>query len=260
MTIYDTIGTAYNITRKADPYIAHKMFDLLSPVQGGLYLDIGCGTGNYLKALSAMGAHFYGIDPSEVMLEKASQQNPTATFIQAKAEQIPLADNFFDGAMAMFTLHHWDNILHGLKEINRVLKPGSKLAIMSFTPEQMKGYWLSHYFPKMIEKCMAQLPGLDAMNDLLVQGGFTEVIVENYFVQPDLEDHFMYSNKYKPEMYLHPEIRANISGFSTFAVPTEIENGLATLKQDIESGTINTIMKQYENDLGDYLFLVAEKS
>lgn len=45
--IYDTIGKTYDSTRQADPEITQKLLELLCPIVGGKYLDIGCGSGNY---------------------------------------------------------------------------------------------------------------------------------------------------------------------------------------------------------------------
>ena len=133
MTVYNKIGEGYNATRKADPYIASRLHELLSPMPDGLYIDIGCGTGNYLKALSDMGLNLYGVDPSEVMLVKAKAKNTNAIFIEAKAESIPLPDDFFDGALAVLTIHHWTDTLKGLQEVigslKRVLK-WSSLALL----------------------------------------------------------------------------------------------------------------------------------
>lgn len=44
---YDHIGINYNTTRKADRYLTEKLCEYLNPKLNGLYLDIGCGTGNY---------------------------------------------------------------------------------------------------------------------------------------------------------------------------------------------------------------------
>src|SRR5688572_7818509 len=126
MTLYDTIGNNYNTTRKADPFIAGRLYELLQPVSNGQYLDIGCGTGNYLTALSEKGLRFYGIDPSETMLQEAKAKNKQATFIKASAENIPLDNDSIDGAIGTFTMHHWDDIGKGLAELYRILKPGSR--------------------------------------------------------------------------------------------------------------------------------------
>ncbi|WP_276134494.1 class I SAM-dependent methyltransferase [Polluticoccus soli] len=257
--LYDTIGKAYNATRCADPYIAGRVFELLSPRPDGLYLDIGCGTANYLTALAEKGVKFYGVDPSETMLAEARKKDNGAQFFNAKAEALPFGDEFFDGCTATFTLHHWDNKLKGLKEVNRVLKPGSKIVFLSFCGEQMRGYWLNHYFPEMMKRSWELLPELPEMELLLNNAGFQLATIEKYFVQEDLQDHFVYSNKHRPEQYLRPEIRANASSFAAFCSPEELTSGLTALEADIVNRRIYDIMKSYENDKGDYIFLVAQK-
>ncbi len=68
--IYNKIGTGYNQTRRADPYITNRLFSLLNSANGTkTYLDVGCGTGNYTIRLAEMGLRFIGMDPSDVMLE-----------------------------------------------------------------------------------------------------------------------------------------------------------------------------------------------
>ena len=256
--VYDRAGVGYNNTRCADPYLAGRLYEMLSPVAGGIYLDIGCGTGNYLTALAEKGIRFYGIDPSETMLKEARLKNNNAVFINAHAEHIPIDNNFFDGAIATFTLHHWKDMQRGLTEVNRVLKPGAKLVMLSFTPEQLMGYWLHHYFPRMIERSLLT-PPLPEMETILNNSGFTLSYTEKYFVKEDLQDHFLYSNKSRPEQYLRPEVRNGASSFTVFSEPEELSEGLIALESEIKSGKITEVMKKYENDFGDYLFLVGTK-
>ena len=256
---YDNIGTGYNSTRRADPYLAERMYQLLQPKAEGLYLDIGCGTGNYLTALAKKGLSFVGIDPSETMLQEARVKDNGATFICGKAEHIPMPDGHFDGAIAVVTLHHWDDMLKGLTEVARVLKPGARLVCFSFTPEQSQAYWLNHYFPKTMERTFFITPPLDEMRDILNKAGFSKVSTEKYFVHDGLEDHFLMSGKYKPEMYLSPEMRKNTSLFSYYADQADVDAGLAMLEADIESGKVKQVIQDHENDLGDYIFLVAER-
>jgi ubiquinone/menaquinone biosynthesis C-methylase UbiE len=256
--IYDTVGVGYNTTRRADPYLTSRLYEMLAPRGDGIYADVGCGTGNYLHALTEKGLRFYGIDPSERMLVEARAKNPGTTFIHSKAEDLPLEDNFFSGATACFTLHHWTDIQQGLTEVCRILRPGSRLVILSWTPEQILNYWLNHYFPRMMQaSCVT--PPLEEMEAVLNNAGFMLTATEKYFVQPDLQDHFLYSNKFRPEQYLRPEIRNGASSFTVYADPAEVEAGLVLLEQDITSGKINEVMQQYENDFGDYMFLIAEK-
>jgi ubiquinone/menaquinone biosynthesis C-methylase UbiE len=257
MTIYNQIGKGYNSTRQADPYIAQCLYELLVLKREGKYLDIGCGTGNYFKALREKGVELIGVDPSEIMLETARRQNPSDTFIEASADALPFDAASYDGAMAVLTLHHWPSIPEGLKEIRRVLKRDTALCIFSYTPEQMRGYWLYHYFPKMVETCMKIVPDLSSMQEMLTEAGFSEIHTKPYFVKPDLQDHFIYSYKFQPEKYLLEEVRNNTSGFRVFADPLEVEEGIKQLAKDIKSGAIDAIISSYENDLGDYLFIQA---
>lgn len=257
--VYDKIGKGYNTTRRADPYITEKLYGFLAPHQDGYYLDIGCGTGNYLKALSEKGLKFYGIDPSGRMLDQAKHTNPGTTFIQAQAEQLPIEDNFFEGGMGNFTLHHWDDMQQGLNEVYRVIKPGATFIFFSFTPEQVMNYWLAHYFPNTMQNSADVIPSYEDMVTLFRNTGFETIDTEKYFVTNELTDHFLYSNKYRPQNYLNPEIRNGASSFTKYADREEVESGLAALEEDIRSGAIEQIIQQYENELGDYLFYIVQK-
>jgi SAM-dependent methyltransferase len=258
-TIYNTIGTGYNSTRKADPYIASRLLHFLKPEPGKLYLDIGCGTGNYTIALANKGVGFVGVEPSDEMLKEARMRNDTINWLQGTAEQIPANDNSFDGVIATLTIHHWANIGQSLKEIYRVTKPGARLVFFTATSSQMEGYWLNHYFPGMLRSSIDQMPSFETINDELIKTGFEIVITEKYFVQDDLQDNFLYSGKNKPELYLNNEIRKGISSFAALANAEEVEKGLSVLHADLESGQFIHIKEKYANDLGDYLFIVAER-
>lgn len=257
--LYNTIGKGYNTTRRADPYIAGRLYELLSPVPGGSYLDIGCGTGNYTAALMQKGLNMQGADPSATMLQEARKKIPGAELVCANAENLPFDKDSFDGSIASFTFHHWSDKLKGLSEMYRVLKPGARLVFLSFTPEQMRGYWLYHYFPEMIQRSWELVPGIAGMEKLLNETGFRLAATEKYFVQDDLQDHFLYSNKYRPEAYLDEEIRKGISSFAAFSASGEVAAGLKALEADIQAGYIKEVIDSYENEHGDYLFYVAEK-
>ena len=82
---------------------------------------------------------------------------------------------------------------------------------------------------------------------------------EKYFIQPDLQDHFLYVGKHRPRLYMDAQIRQGISSFSALANQAEVRVGLQQLEEDITSGVVQQHIEAYENDLGDYLFIVAEK-
>ena len=258
-TKYNKIGINYNQTRKADPYLTEQLLKHLNPNKEGLYLDIGCGTGNYTNALQKKGFQFIGIDPSIEMLQKGQAQNEDIQWKIGSAEKTDLAQKSVNGIIGTLTIHHWTNLTRAFSELEYILKPNGKIVIFTSTPQQMKGYWLNHYFPKMLEDSMVQMPTLKTVEDAMLSAGLKITTTEIYNIKPDLKDQFLYCGKQNPEFYFDETIRHGISSFSALSNKDEVEIGLATLRTDIDSGKINQIIKSYENDFGDYLYIIGEK-
>ncbi len=257
--LYDKIGLDYNSTRNADPFLVSRLLYFLKPVTGKTYLDIGCGTGNYTVALAEQGFKCCGVDPSAAMLKKAQLRNTEIEWLQGTAENIPVANNEFEGAIATLTIHHWKDLQRSFKEISRVLKEKGRIVIFTSTSEQTGGYWLNHYFPEMLKNSSLQMPSIHIINEALVHAGFNIIATEKYFIKDDLQDQFLYVGKNRPHLYFNEAIRKGISSFAALANSEEVEKGLRELKKDIESNTFEQIKQQYENELGDYLFITAEK-
>lgn len=256
---YDIIGKGYNTTRRADSFISSRLSYLLGLEKNKKYLDIGCGTGNYTILLANGEFKFYGIDPSDKMIRVAQSKNSYITWLQGTAEQIPLNNETIDGIIATLTIHHWTNLEISFQEIKRVLNEIGRVVLFTSTPEQMKGYWLNHYFPRMLEISIEQMPSLETIHHIATTVGFTSITTENYFVRDDLQDSFLYVGKDKPDIYLSEEFRQGISSFTLFSNESELKNGLLNLSADIRSGKFKEIQKQYDNELGDYLFISMRK-
>ena len=255
---YDKIGIDYNLTRRADKYLTKQLLHHLQPTKNKKYLDIGCGTGNYTNELQKNGFDFIGVDPSELMLEKAIPKNDKIDWEIGSAENTQLSENFVDGIIGSLTIHHWTDLTIGFSELNKVLKPNGRIVIFTSTPEQMKGYWLNHYFPKMLSDSIIQMPTLERVERAMKDSGIEFLETHKYFIKPDLEDHFLYCGKHNPELYFDEQIRQGISSFSSLSNQTEVENGLGELRADIDSGKIKEVITSYENDLGDYLYIIGK--
>lgn len=256
---YDRIGRGYNQKRQADPFLFSMMEELLAPSQDHTYLDIGCGTGNYTLEFAKKGHSFIGVEPSHSMLEVARNRSSQIEWLQGRAEDIPLENERVAGSLASLTLHHWTDIPKGMKEMARVLKPNANVVIFTSDPIQMEGYWLNHYFPNMLQKSIRQMPQLSLIRKAMEDTGLELLEEIPYFVKDDLQDHFLYVGKNKPKHYLNPAIRNGISSFRDLALQTEVQQGLSNLEKDIQSGQIREVMGQYQNELGDYLFVKARK-
>jgi ubiquinone/menaquinone biosynthesis C-methylase UbiE len=259
--LYNKIGTVYNETRRADRFLTERFRRFLSPAADENYLDVGCGTGNYTCALAVGEDYkFYGVDPSETMLEKARLRNCNVIWQTGAAENLPFENEFFAGAIASLTIHHWKDLQKAFSEISRVLKSTGTFVLFTTLPEQTAAYWLTEYFPKMMKDSVEQLPSFSEIENAFEAANLKIENRENYFVRDGHEDMFLYSGKHRPELYLREEIRRGISSFSNLANKDEIEKGLRRLAKDIESGKISEVIENHKNDIGDYIFVIAGKT
>lgn len=254
---YNTIGKGYDTTRRADPYLTQRIHALLGLPAGSEVLDIGCGTGNYTAALQARGLRLAAIDPSERMLTEAREKSDAIAWWQGTVEALPFEDGSFAGAIATLTTHHWADMVQGFREAYRVLCPGAPIVILTSTPEQMQHYWLCHYFPAIMERSCAVMPGASTTDRALIAAGFSMTEHEPYSVRPDLQDLFLYSAKDDPARYLDPGFRNGISTFSALSDEGELGTGLEQLERDIANGTWQAIRQRAEHESGDYLFVKA---
>jgi ubiquinone/menaquinone biosynthesis C-methylase UbiE len=259
INLYDQIGEGYNITRQADPFIADRLYALLEPESQGRYLDIGCGTGNYTVALASKGVHFTGVEPAEAMLQVARGKPSTVEWLSGTAEKIPARNRQFDGAIATLTLHHWKSLEGGFSELARVMKESGVVVIFTATPEQMQNYWLTYYFPQMLQKSIVQMPSYEQMEKAWSGAGFAVTVTEKYFVRDDLQDLFLYAGKNKPELYLNEWVRKGISSFAHLSNQEEVKNGLDQLQKDINTQNFRTVKGRFETQLGDYLLVKLSK-
>jgi ubiquinone/menaquinone biosynthesis C-methylase UbiE len=256
---YDKIGQHYNTTRKADRALLARIIAHIDPKPLGRYLDLGCGTGNYTIELQKKGVTLTGVDPSEEMLKLARSKSDEIDWIIGSAEKIPAENASFDGCLATLTIHHWSDLERGFKEVSRVLKPGGRLVLFTSTPKQMRGYWLNNYFPVMLEDSIEQMPAFEQIQKAIEKAGLKYDYREHYLIQPNLEDLFLYAGKHNPSLYFDEEVRRGISSFSSLSNAKEVEEGLINLRDDIESGKVQDVMRHYENARGDYLYVVAVK-
>ncbi|OGW75330.1 MAG: hypothetical protein A2Z72_08335 [Omnitrophica bacterium RBG_13_46_9] len=96
-------------------------------IRGKTILDMGCGSGRYTIALSAMGAKkAVGVDfqkKSYADAQKYCERKGLPVFFkEADCLKLPFAKSSFDFVFSNGVLHHTRSIEKGLAEIKRVLK------------------------------------------------------------------------------------------------------------------------------------------
>ena len=98
-------------------------------------LDLGCGGGhvtfNVAKLVKAIVA--YDLSPEMLgVVERVARERGlgNVTTRQGVVERLPFDDDSFDVVLSRFSAHHWHDVDAGLREAERVLKPGGMLAIV----------------------------------------------------------------------------------------------------------------------------------
>ena len=257
--LYNFIGSTYGITRRADPQIAQTIAGYAGVRPGAAFLDLACGTGNYTCALAALGGLWHGIDSSSSMLEQARAKSSDVAWASADAAALPFADRTFDGAICTLAIHHFPRLDTPFNEVFRVLASGPFVVFTAF-PAQMRNYWLGHYFPKMMERSIEQMPSEDAVVGALRGAGFAVQGIVPFHVTGQLQDLFLYGGKDRPELYLDPAVRANISSFARLCPPEELRSGLDALSLDIRQQRIADVIRCYSSAAGDYAYVIANKA
>lgn len=113
--------------------------DFLDVGDGRLLLDIGCGGGHNLKNLARISpsAMVYGADYSLDMVSLSRKLNRTLIrqgrleVLEASVSWLPFRDDIFDAVTAVETHFFWPDLVNNLKEVIRVMKPGSMLLIIT---------------------------------------------------------------------------------------------------------------------------------
>jgi ubiquinone/menaquinone biosynthesis C-methylase UbiE len=103
-------------------------------------LDIGCGNGALLNALSERIKFGAGVDESEAILEKARQRNAARANLEFKkisSPHLPFNDASFDAVISLMSFRYldWDPLL---TEVKRVMKPGGTFLIVDMVTDPVR--------------------------------------------------------------------------------------------------------------------------
>jgi demethylmenaquinone methyltransferase/2-methoxy-6-polyprenyl-1,4-benzoquinol methylase len=154
-----------NIDQRWRRLVARRLRERLPPV-GALVLDVACGTGDLSLALSeATGARVIGTDFCRPMLEIAAQKAVTKhasiPLIEGDALRLPFADECFDAVSIAFGLRNLSSVAGGLRELQRVLKPGGRAAILEFSRPVLPGFrtLFQFYFTRVLPRIGGVISG-----------------------------------------------------------------------------------------------------
>ena len=141
-------GTAEDYGQAAER-LCRKVCDAARISGGEKILDVGCGFGGTIASLNERFANLdlTGVNIDARQLDRAAQtvhpQNANIIrWLEADAARLPLPDNSFDVVLAVECIFHFDRPRF-LAEAARVLRPGGRLALSDFVPDERAAEFLS---------------------------------------------------------------------------------------------------------------------
>ena len=130
-----------------------------------LVLDVASGTGDQCLAIEA-AKDFKGrvvcTDISWEMLRRGrGKSRRKSAAVLADAHRMAMRGGVFDCATICFGVRNFDNIVDGMKEIARVLRPGGKIVVLEFTRPSHPLVWKAYrwYLTKILPAIGGALSG-----------------------------------------------------------------------------------------------------
>ena len=141
--LFDRIAPTYDglnhgLSLSIDRYWRTQAIRQMMPAEH--VLDVAIGTADLTIEMLKRGkaSHITGIDLSDNMMAIGKRKveklrGARVEFVHGNAQEMPFADNTFDGVTCAFGCRNFQNLDAGLQEIYRVLKPRKQVVILEFS-------------------------------------------------------------------------------------------------------------------------------
>jgi hypothetical protein len=147
--------------------------------------------------------------------------------VAASAESLPFEDHSFDAAMAFATVHHWENAIAGVREMQRVAR-----RVVVFTCDTDERNWRGRFWltRDYLPEVAASQIGL--ATELARAIGAR---VEPVLIPWDCADGFFEAYWRRPEAYLDENVRRGVSVWVRVGPDAE-QRAVRRLSEDLASG------------------------
>lgn len=190
-SMFDSISPRYDLLNRVlslgiDTIWRKKAINLLKADKPQRILDVATGTADLaIEALRINPKQVIGVDISAGMLAMGDEKlrkkklEDRIKLVLGDSEGLPFGSNEFDAATVAFGVRNFEHLLEGLKDIQRVLKPGAKLVVLEFSKpnafpvKQLYNFYFRFILPvvgRMVSKDSAAYTYLPASVQVFPEG------------------------------------------------------------------------------------------
>ncbi|MDD3592393.1 MAG: bifunctional demethylmenaquinone methyltransferase/2-methoxy-6-polyprenyl-1,4-benzoquinol methylase UbiE [Sulfurovum sp.] len=155
VSMFDDIASTYDLANRVLSFGidiqwrkkgCNKAYEILGKERLTQITDVATGTGDLLlfwrdiaKQRGIAIENFVGIDPSVGMLGVAKEKVDFATFIEGKAQELPIEDESTEIISISYGIRNVVDRVEALQEFHRALKSGGMVVILEFTKQDRSG-------------------------------------------------------------------------------------------------------------------------
>ena len=166
--MFDAVAPRYDLLNRVlsagiDRYWRWRAVRMLDDEQPRRVLDVATGTADLALRIERTlhPRETVGIDLSTEMLSRGRDKierkglSPRITLQKADAAALPFNDASFDAAFVAFGVRNFEDLDAGLRDIQRVLRPGGSLIVLEFSQprafpiKQLYAWYSRHVLPRI---------------------------------------------------------------------------------------------------------------
>ncbi|HJX83388.1 MAG TPA: class I SAM-dependent methyltransferase [Candidatus Angelobacter sp.] len=124
----EVLGLLMYLAPKRRAFVDSQVFYLSAKKQGRL-LDVGCGNGEALESMAALGWQTEGLDIDPIAVQVARSKGLKVR--QGTLQSQQFASGAFDAVVMSHVIEHVHDPVLMMQECNRILKPGGRLVVIT---------------------------------------------------------------------------------------------------------------------------------
>jgi demethylmenaquinone methyltransferase/2-methoxy-6-polyprenyl-1,4-benzoquinol methylase len=179
VSMFDDIASTYDLANRVLSFGidkqwrrkgCNKAYEILGKDALTQITDVATGTGDLLifwrdiaKQRGIEVKNFVGVDPSVGMLNVAKEKVDFATFIEGKAQELPIEDQSTDIISISYGIRNVVDRVEALQEFYRALKPGGMVVILEFTKQDRSGV-VNKFVDFGMKKVLPRVGGIISKN------------------------------------------------------------------------------------------------